>query len=238
MIGQNTGYGRSAINSKSANMTFTEQVDTYKLEDIAALQEEAFVDNIENYRYTVIYELSSVQHGDGSVKNYATSWDDVAKSIFEAEHFGKQLDKTNFLNADADNIKRKGTGKELLLKNTYEFVRDNFAWNGDYGKYVEDDLKDVYKTRSGNAAEINLTLIAMLNACGVAANPVLVSTKENGIPMFPTLEGFNYVIAGVDLGEELILLDATEKFGNPNILTERVYNWEGRLVKKMALLER
>lgn len=68
MIGQNTGYGRSAINSKSANMTFTEQVDTYKLEDIAALQEEAFVDNIENYRYTVIYELSSVQHGDGSVK--------------------------------------------------------------------------------------------------------------------------------------------------------------------------
>lgn len=148
------------------------------------------------------------------------------------------MDKTNFLNADADNIKRKGTGKELLLKNTYEFVRDNFAWNGDYGKYVEDDLKDVYKTRSGNAAEINLTLIAMLNACGVAANPVLVSTKENGIPMFPTLEGFNYVIAGVDLGEELILLDATEKFGNPNILTERVYNWEGRLVKKMALLER
>lgn len=232
MIGQNTGYGRSAINSKSANMTFTEQVDTYKLENIAALQEEAFIDNIENYRYTVIYELSSLQHGDGSVKNYATSWDDVAKSIFEAEHFGKQLDKTNFLNADADNIKRKGTGKELLLKNTYEFVRDNFAWNDKYGKYVEDDLKDVYKTRSGNAAEINLTLIAMLNACGVAANPVLVSTKENGIPMFPTLEGFNYVIAGVELGEGLILLDATEKFGNPNILPERVYNWKGRLVKK------
>ncbi len=232
MISQNTGYGRSGINTKSANMTFTEQVDTYKLEDIPALQEEAFVENIENYRYTIVYELNSVQHGDGSVKKYATSWDDVAKSIFEAEHFGKQLDRTNFLNEDAENIKREGTGKELLLNNAYEFVRDNFTWNGKYGKYVKDDLKEVYTSRSGNAAEINLMLIAMLSACGVEASPILVSTKENGIPVFPTLEGFNYVIAGVNLSEELILLDATEKFGHPNVLPERVYNWEGRLVKK------
>ena len=231
MIGQNTGYGRSAINSRSASMSFTEQIDTYYLKDIAALQKEAFVDNIENYRYTIVYELNAVQYSEGKVKKYATSWDDVAKSIMEAEHFGKQLDETNFLNADADNIKRKGTGKELLLKNAFEFVRDNFTWNGKYGKYVEEDLKKVYKSRSGNDAEINLTLIAMLKACGLEANPVLISTKENGIPMFPTLEGFNYVIAGVTLNEELMLLDATEKYSRPNLLPSRVYNWEGRLIQ-------
>ncbi|HEA28511.1 MAG TPA: DUF3857 domain-containing protein [Leeuwenhoekiella sp.] len=239
VVSKNTGYGgRSSINTQSANMTFTEQIDTYTLQDLPALQEEAFVDNIENYRYAIVYELNSVQYGDGSVKKFATSWDDVAKSIFEAAHFGKQLDKTNFLNTDAGNIKRKGTGKELLLKNAYEFVRDNFTWNGDYGKYVEEDLKDVYKSRSGNAAEINLTLIAMLNACGVSANPVLVSTKENGIPMFPTLEGFNYVIAGVELGEELILLDATENSLNPIYFRSAYITGKGAWSKKMVPLER
>ncbi|MGB3775294.1 MAG: DUF3857 domain-containing protein, partial [Leeuwenhoekiella sp.] len=231
MMGQNTGYGgRSSINTRSATMALTEQIDTYHLENIPALQHEAFVDNIENYRYTIVYELNAVQYGDGHTKKYATSWGDVAKSIMDAEHFGKQLDKINFLYTDAGNIKKKGTGEELLIHNAFEFVRDNFSWNGKYGKYVEDDLNKVYKSRSGNDAEINLTLLALLKACGVSAHPVLISTKENGIPMFPTLEGFNYVIVGVRLKDELILLDATEKYSQPNVLPSRVYNWEGRMI--------
>ncbi|WP_031427346.1 DUF3857 domain-containing protein [Flavimarina sp. Hel_I_48] len=232
IVGQDTGYGLSLINSKSGNITFTEQVDSYTLKDIPALQKETYVDNIENYRYTIVYELKSIEYNEGNKQNYATSWDDVAKSIFKADRFGKQLEKTNFLNVDADVIKRKGTGIELLVKNSFDFIRDSFTWNGKYGKYVEEDLKDVYKSRSGNDAEINLTLIAMLNACGIDASPVLVSTKENGIPVFPTLEGFNYVIAAVMINEKLILLDATEKNGLPNLLPSRVYNWEGRLVRK------
>ena len=55
--------------------------------------------------------------------------------------------------------------------------------------------------------------------------------------MFPTREGYNYVIASVRLNGELILLDATEKFSVPNLLPARVYNWKGRLINKNGASE-
>jgi len=75
-------------------------------------------------------------------------------------------------------------------------------------------------------------LINMLNYAGLIANPILVSTKSHGIPLFPTLEGFNYVVAGVELNGSLYLLDASDKFSTVNILPERAINWSGRLIKK------
>jgi hypothetical protein len=70
----------------------------------------------------------------------------------------------------------------------------------------------------------------MLRESGVKANPVLVSTRKNGVPIFPTLEGFNYVIACAEIGGEDILLDATEKLITPGELPKRALNWEGTLV--------
>jgi hypothetical protein len=33
--------------------------------------------------------------------------------------------------------------------------------------------------------EINFILIAMLNKAGIKADPVLISTRENGVPVYP-----------------------------------------------------
>ncbi|CAM1334779.1 hypothetical protein [Tenacibaculum aestuariivivum] len=60
----------------------------------------------------------------------------------------------------------------------------------------------------------------------------MVSSKNNGIPFFPTLEGYNYVISSVQLPKGNILLDATETYNTPNILPTRTLNGEGRIVEK------
>ncbi|MCP4883238.1 MAG: hypothetical protein GY908_05570 [Flavobacteriales bacterium] len=70
----------------------------------------------------------------------------------------------------------------------------------------------------------------MLRASGIDANPILVSTRDHGIPIFPTKKGFNYVIAGVELNADITLLDITEKYSFPDILPLRDLNWEGRLL--------
>jgi hypothetical protein len=72
----------------------------------------------------------------------------------------------------------------------------------------------------------------MLRKANINANPVLVSTRANGIPVFPTIKGFNYVIVSVQLDKGKILLDATEKYSTPNVLPLRVLNWRGREVKE------
>jgi hypothetical protein len=53
------------------------------------------------------------------------------------------------------------------------------------------------------------------------------------VSLFPTLEGFNYVIAMVESASgNYVLLDATEVYSVPNILPVRALNWNGRKVTK------
>lgn len=65
----------------------------------------------------------------------------------------------------------------------------------------------------------------------ITANPVLSATKNYKVPLFPTLEGFNHILAAVSLPDEMILMDATEQYAKPGQLSENVHNWEGRLVR-------
>ena len=105
-------------------------------------------------------------------------------------------------------------------------------WNEYYGVYTDEGVKGAYKNSVGNVADINLILISMLREAGINSNPVLISTKSNGIPLFPTRVGFNYVVAQVVIGEESILLDAVDKLGQPNILKPNLLNWNGRVIRE------
>jgi hypothetical protein len=60
----------------------------------------------------------------------------------------------------------------------------------------------------------------------------LVSTRSNGISVFPNRGAYNYVIAGIELDKEIILLDATTKNAMPNILPIEVLNWKGRIIRE------
>jgi hypothetical protein len=64
------------------------------------------------------------------------------------------------------------------------------------------------------------------------AHPVLISTRSNGINFFPSTQGFNYVIAGVETPTGIALLDATDEFSTINVLPLRDLNWVGRLIRK------
>jgi len=67
---------------------------------------------------------------------------------------------------------------------------------------------------------------------GLDANPVLLSTKENGIAPFPNRSKFNYVIACVVLDGKQYLLDATDKYCTTNNIPLRALNQVGRLINK------
>ena len=72
----------------------------------------------------------------------------------------------------------------------------------------------------------------MLREAGLNANPVLVSTRNNGVALYPSHSSYNYVIAGVEIDKKIVLLDATSKFTQPDILPERTLNWRGRMIRK------
>ncbi len=204
----------------------------YNMNNVPALKEEPFVNNMNNYRSSVNYELQYVQFPRQTMETYTTTWESVVKKIYESDNFGGQLKLTGYFKKPLVEIIKNASSLEEKLGVIFFHVQGHMNWNKYYGKYADLGVKKAYKEKTGSVADINLMLVAMLREVGIDANPVLVSTRSHGVPMFPTNEGFNYVIAAAKIGDNVILMDASNKYTKPNLLATRALNWFGRLVKK------
>lgn len=213
-------------------MDFEENVYTINAENIPSLKQVDFTDNIDNYRSALKFELASIQFPNSPIKNYSLSWDDVAESIYKYDNFGGEFNKVKVIRDIVDNLSLEYSETNSLAQKIYEHVRDKMTWNGNNGYTCESGIKKAYEEQKGNVGDINLMLTAMLRYAGLKANPVLISTKSHGIPLFPTNEGFNYVVSAIENDGSYLLLDATERMGSINILPTRALNWKGRLIRE------
>jgi hypothetical protein len=239
--------GKIRLNSKTRSGGFTGPVQTnfsqreidfsynitkFNLKNVPALKKESFISNIENYRSTIKFELSQSQMPNSMANYYSKSWDAVVKTIYKSESFGGQLEKASYFKSDIDGLIEGVTGDLKKANLIYNYLRNKVKWNGNYGKYTDIGVRKAYKENTGNVADMNLMLTAMLRHAGINANPVILSTQQHGIPIFPTLNGFNYVISAIEVEDAVILLDATNYYGEPNVLPLRALNWSGRLIRK------
>ena len=215
---------------KTRKLTFSENIINMSGSQIPAIKEELYTNNIDNYSNAIKFELAYINFPGSTYKNYSNSWNDVAKSIFDQPQFGDELKKSNYFNND---LSRLISSQQSEIEKTvaiYEFVKQKMNWNGYVGIATDDGVRSAYKNNVGNITEINLILTAMLREAGLNTNPVLLSTKNHGIPIFPTRNGFNYVISSVTIDGGLVLLDASKKYGEINLLEEELLNWNGRLI--------
>ncbi|MDP5197950.1 DUF3857 domain-containing protein [Flavobacterium sp. DG2-3] len=229
-----TSASQSFDNAYSQTSSFSyKQIETfYEGKDVPALKEEPYINNLENYRGSIQQELERVRMPDQPVKDYSLTWEGVAQTIFKDESFGKQLNEASLFTDDLNKLLTNVEDKNERLNLIFTYVKNRMNWNEINSCHTEKGVVKAYKDQTGNVAEINFILINMLRAAGIEANPVLVSTIQNGLPVYPTRTGFNYVIVAADIDGKRILLDATHKLTSPNILPLNVLNWKGRLVKK------
>jgi hypothetical protein len=213
-------------------------IDVFKFEDknIPALNDkEPFVYSYNDYRGGIEFELTSIdeiQFG-GRFRSFSTSWSKVTEQIYKSSNFGGELKKGNVFKDNLTTVIGEASSDAEKTFLIFNHIKNKIKWNGNYGKYTQKGLKKAYQESVGNVADINLALVAMLREAGINANPVLVSTKSNGTPIFPTIKGFNYVICMVDFPDnKYMLLDATEPYSAPNLLPVRDLNWKGRKILK------
>jgi hypothetical protein len=222
----------SAPTRSNETLNFMETVTKFVAENLPAMKDESFVNNIENYTCSVSHELSMTRFPNQADKFYSTDWNSVVKTIYEYDDFGSELNKTGYFEEEVGQLIKGMASTEEKIAAILGFVKTKVKWNGFHGYSCEEGVKKAYKTGVGNVADINLMLTAMLRFSEIKANPVLVSTRSNGIALFPNRGAFNYVIAGVETDKGLVLLDATEIYSVPNILPLRDLNWFGRLIRK------
>ncbi|MBC7846585.1 MAG: DUF3857 domain-containing protein [Flavobacterium sp.] len=217
---------------RSETVNFEQANNKYRAYNIPALKEEPFVDNIENYRLSVSHELEKTQFYQEPVKDYSNTWEGVTKTIYEDKDFGKELDERDYFMQDLEMILKNVESPNERLDKVFKFVQNKMNWNNKRGYYVDKGVKKAYVDGTGNTAEINFILIAMLNYAGINASPILLSTLDNGIPTYPNRTIFNYVIAAVEIEGKQILLDASNKNTTQNIIPLYTINWTGRLIKQ------
>lgn len=230
-----TGYEEINVAETVLTDNFYSTKYIYSKENIPAIKEEKYVNNIDDYASILKYELASISYPREPVRNVALNWEGVTKTIFDDDRFGRELKLKSYFEEDIDAIiKESKTDKEKMEK-IFSHVQNKMHWNEMHGIYTDKGVKKAYKENIGNTADINLMLIAMLRYAGFEANPVLLSTQSNGIAIFPNRTAFNYVIAAVEENKNFTLLDATNKNATINILPLKTINWYGRLIRKEGL---
>ncbi|KRB53850.1 DUF3857 domain-containing protein [Flavobacterium sp. Root186] len=219
-------------NKEIYGVTYKVANNTYKAYNIPALFEENYIDNINNYLSSIHNELQGKRLQNMPFIESADPWQDVVNIIYKSESFGNELKEKEFLAEDVERLVTNVESQKEKLDIIFNFLQNKMNWNGEKGYHTDKGVIKAYKDQIGNVAEINFILINMLKIAGIEANPVLVSTIENGIPVYPTKTGFNYVIASAEIDGKQILLDAAHKLASPDILPLNLLNWKGRLIKK------
>lgn len=217
----------------SSSVGYTDNITKMYVSNVPAFKIEPFTNNINNYMSCIEYELASTKFPNSEIKFFSESWEDVTKNIYKNEQFGLELEKNNYFETDLNQIlSDKSLDSSKKIEKILEFVKSNVKWNEYNSITVDKGVVKAYKEKTGNTAEVNFVLISMLRKAGFDANPVVLTTRSKPINLFPSRTAFNYVICGIEIDNDVILLDATDKNSKVDVLPTRALNYIGRIIRE------
>ncbi|WP_187444191.1 DUF3857 domain-containing protein [Sphingobacterium phlebotomi] len=205
---------------------------TYIMKDIPAFHEESYMLAPKNYKSAINFELMQYYSTNGARQNLTKEWKDVDRELLSNRSFGGQINRENNFKRILPEIYADGDSEEDKARKIYSYIKKQIKWNKVYGKYSQFGVKEALERRNGNIGDINLTLISACNAADIEAYPVLVSTRENGLPktIHPVISDFNYLVAQVRVNGKSYFLDASEENLPFGLLPLRCINGNGRII--------
>jgi transglutaminase-like putative cysteine protease len=186
----------------------------FEMSNIPGLRFEPYMDAIKDYFQQVEFQLSGFLNVFGSKNNVNNTWKDIAYDLSTDKYLGgavkKDLPKIDEVKA----LIATETSTFGKLNAIYNYVKNNFTWNGYDSKYAIDGLKKAWEKRSGTSGEINLLLISLLQSFDIEAFPLLVAERDYGKidPKIPFIDRFNKTVAYATIDGKAFILDATQKY--------------------------
>jgi hypothetical protein len=225
----------SATSNRSVDLTGVAVNHRWVIKDVPALREENFTSTINNYISKVEFQLSQYRFPNEATEDIMPNWPKACEQLMKDEDFGADITSNNgWLDAELNNVIKGSSNKFEKAVKIYSYVHNNFTCTSHSRRLMDNPLKTIFKNKSGSEAEINLLLVAMLNHEDIQADPVILSTRDNGYTneIYPLLDRFNYVICSANIDNKIYYLDASEPklgFGN---LSEECYNGHARVINK------
>jgi hypothetical protein len=117
------------------------------------------------------------------------TWDLIGRALLSYAHFGSEFEQS--LAGEGAIIKHTKSLPSVDQKIEYLFdtVRNSMKWDGMTSFAAYGAITQAWNKRSGNSAEINLVLFNLLRRANINAEPMVVSTRNNG-KMTPAFSKF------------------------------------------------
>jgi len=199
----------------------------FVIEKIAPFKKVAFSPSSRDYLTSLDFYLEKIQSYKGRNSVQGKTWSEITINLDNADKIGKRIE-----NFDAkpylENLNLPSEKLEIT-KYIFYWLKDQMKWNDELGIVSDRQLKDVFESKTGNVAELNLLLIAFLRGAGVDSSPVLLRTVEMGkLNMaLPQVSQFNYLVAYTRMINTDLLMDISEPCLEPGLLRVSCLNGKG-----------
>ena len=225
-----TTNGRS-LGAGSEAQPYNENVQLVGLKDIPSLNDEPFMTSPSDNLQCVYFQLSQVRPIGGFTQSSADTWGKIQERLSDDEDFGlqlrKKLEDEDILIAKARLLKSDDEKIAFLFNE----VRNSMKWNGFDNWYTNDGTPKAWKTKTGNATEINIILYHLLKQSEVKnVYPMIVSTRDNGRVniYFPWTRQFNRTVVHIPVDStKRYVLDASDKYNRYNVVPYNLLNSHG-----------
>lgn len=214
---------------------YRELVHTFVMKNVEGFKDESYITSKNDYIKKLDFQLAKIYNLDGTSREVIPTWSKLNRNLLASENFGRYINGCKrFAKKSLDKIDL--TNKTELEKTEIlvNYVKQSFYWNGYYGKYTSQKANEFYKKKAGNAAEINLFLLALMREADINADPMITSTRNHGklSLLYPISRKFNYVLVYVNGSDFSFSTDATSPLIDFLMVPPHCINDYGLIVNK------
>jgi hypothetical protein len=219
---------------ESGTLSSNNIIHRWVIKNVPTLKEEGFTSSISNYISKIEFQLSGIHFPNSPYRDYRSNWTVLSEKLLEASYFGQDLNRANtWMNEDLQSLKISGEQPGAKAEKIYEYVKSHIKWTGQNSYALSKSLSESFKNKSGNTADINLLLVAMLRHEKLNAEPVILSTRNHGFPspIYPLIDRYNYVICRLLIDSNAYLLDASRPYLSFGKIPSFCFNGNAKIIK-------
>lgn len=208
---------------------------TWVATNLPSSKKEAYMRSGSESLQSISLLISTVKNDFGHDIELINTWDKLGRVLANEKDYYKELDQ--HLSGEDTLLKHAVILKCNDEKIAYLFntVKTTIGWNGYKNWASRDGIRNAWKKRVGNSAEVNAALYHLLKKSGIKAYPLLVSTRENGSmrPDFVDKFQINDLVVYVPVDSaHYYILDATDKYNTYNQIPFELLNSYGLCLNK------
>ncbi len=203
------------------------------MRDLPAFTDEPYTNNASDYLPRIWLQLQSVGYPGQGVHPVFSDWQETVNTLQDRPDFGRYYrNRINYgkLWKEAEaTLDAAATAREKI-EAAYRFVLAHVRWNGDYHILASQTPNQILAEGTGNSADLNMCLLALLNEAGITAHPLLVSLRDHGAPIevYPVIYQFDHLMVYTEVDGQALLLDVNDSdrpAGLPRIMALNHRGW-------------